>query len=199
MKYLVKSIAHLHKTSLSEYIVGHYPKDINQKHENYYEFGSSYYSYVDNIVNKSIILHFPFNEIRPKEMIYYLPKDIYPTSWSLFASNDGINWTELIYSNSSMCPNELQQAVYIRNKHVKDICQKTLVTIPFNNTSPYKHMKYTQYANSYLLNGDSYSFSIINYGIDFNGIFTTDYFLCTNYIVFSLLNLFSLNIYVFIS
>lgn len=174
MKYLVKSIADMHKNSISKYIVGQYPKDKDQLNKNYYDFGDHYYSYVDSVANKSIILHFPYNEIRPNEMIYYLPGDIYPTSWSLSVSNDGINWIELKYSDSAMCPKELQQEVISDGLHWSDYCSKTIVIIPFKNTKSYKYVKYTQYNNSYILD-NNYKHLITNYGIDFNGIFITDY------------------------
>lgn len=190
----MQTIANMHKNDISKYIVGQYPEALSQNTENYYNFGQSYYSKVNNVPNKSIIWHFPLNELRPNEIIYYLSNDIFPTSWSLFGSNDGTNWTELIYSNHSMCP--LDQQYPIKKDEIlwKYYCNKVKVVFPFENTQPYKYMKYTQYKNSMIVDTPDKN-SIINYGIDFGGIFTADYFICTCYNLYSSVNLISLNIY----
>lgn len=167
----------MHKNDIDKYIVGHYPIDTNDKTKNYYQFGELYYSKVGTPVNSSIVWHFPLNELRPNEFIYYLYEDIFPTSWTLFGSNDGTNWTELIYSNESMCPSYLQYEVY-NGVVLRYFCHETIVSILFNNTKPYKFLKYTQHRNSYYY-PSNYRYVIFNLGVDFGGYLTTDYFLCT--------------------
>lgn len=194
MKYLIQTLANLHKNDISKYIIGQYPEDAYQNTENYYEFGQIYYSKVTNEANRSITWHFPLNELRPNEMIYYLPDDIFPTSWSLFGSNDGVNWTELIYSNSSMCPKDKQHPIWYGEIFDKYYCEKGKAFFSFENTNPYKYLKYTQYNNS-MVRYTRDKYSIINYGIDFGGVFTADYFICTCYSMFSSTNLNFLNIY----
>lgn len=190
----MQRIANLHKNDISKYIIGQYGIDKYQKTENYYEFGKLFYSQYNDVENKSITWHFPFNELRPNELIYNLPEDIYPTIWSVLGSNDGINWTELIYSNTSMCPESRQYPIYGNGVIYKYYCQRGIVVFPFENTKPYKYLKYIQYNNSYILQNRN-KYSIINYGVDFGGIFTTDYYLCTYYNLYSSIHLTSLSLY----
>lgn len=178
MRYLIKTIASLHPGDVEKYIVGDYPIDLYDNKKNYYEFGLLYYSKPGISEISSIIWHFPLSEVRPNEFIYKLLEDIYPTSFALFGSNDRMNWIELVFSNTSMCPEDLIYGKYDKDEIYKYYCKEYLYSIKFDNTKPYKYIKYTQYSNSWLRN-TSDKYLIINGGIDIGGKFTTDYAACT--------------------
>lgn len=127
--------------------------------------------------NPSITLYFPLNEVKPTSLIFNHGKDVYPTKWEFFGSSNGSDWKSLISSVQPTCPTESQ----FKGQPNTLYCKKIKTEFAFQNSQPFKYLKFVQYANSYgepcCMHGWNNTFVLS--GIDISGIYTVDYFECT--------------------